>query len=121
MAAAGPMSNLALALIFGMLLRIIVAASSGGVVAILASSAIIQIVAMIVFINILLAVFNLMPIPPLDGSKILLALFPGRSYEIRRFFEKYGLILVILFIFFLWQFIYPVITLLFSLITGVAI
>jgi len=41
--------------------------------------------------------------------------------EMRTFFEKYGLILVIFFIFFLWQFIFPVILLLFRLITGFAI
>jgi len=78
-------------------------------------------VSLIVFINILLAIFNLIPIPPLDGSKILFAVFPNKMLEMRTFFEKYGLILVIFFIFFLWQFIFPVILLLFRLITGFAI
>jgi Zn-dependent protease len=72
----------------------------------------------IVFINIVLAVFNLIPIPPLDGSKVLYALFPARFRELRDFFERYGFILVLLFIFFLWRFIFPVALGLFRLITG---
>ena len=110
-AVAGPTSNILLALIFGMLLRIGVSSDP----------AFIQITSLIVFINILLAIFNLMPIPPLDGSKLLFAIFPDKLFQIRGFFEKYGLILVLFFIFFLWQFIFPVIAVLFRLITGVAI
>ncbi len=110
-AAAGPASNIALALIFGLLLR----------VGVTTSPAFIQITSVIVFINILLAIFNLVPIPPLDGSKLLFAAFPDKLYQLRGFFERYGLVLVLLFIFFLWQFIFPVIVLLFRLLTGVAI
>lgn len=113
-AAAGPASNVVLALIFGMLLR--VGTTEGW-----ASPAFVQITAAIVFINIFLAIFNLVPIPPLDGSKLLFAFFPDKLFQIRGFFERYGLILVLFFIFFLWQFIFPVIVLLFRLITGVAI
>ena len=116
MGIAGPASNILLALIFGMLLRVGVSGEASW-----ASPAFIQITAMIVFINILLAIFNLMPIPPLDGSKLLFTVFPDKLHQIREFFERYGLVLVLLFIFFLWQFIFPVITLLFRLITGVAI
>ena len=112
-AMAGPVSNIILALIFGLLLRIGVANSI--------NPAFIQITTIIVFINILLAVFNLAPVPPLDGSKLLFALFPNKIYKIREFFEKYGLVLVLFFIFFLWRFIFPIIILLFYLITGVAI
>ena len=110
-AVAGPTSNILLALIFGILLRISVSSDP----------AFIQITSLIVFINILLAIFNLMPIPPLDGSKLLFAVFPDKLYQIRGFFERYGLILVLFFIFFLWQFIFPVIAVLFRFITGVAI
>ncbi|KKQ83167.1 MAG: Peptidase M50 [Parcubacteria group bacterium GW2011_GWB1_38_8] len=110
-AVAGPASNITVAIIFGLILRI----------GLVSNPAFIQIVSLIVFINILLAIFNLIPIPPLDGSKILFAVFPNKMLEMRTFFEKYGLILVIFFIFFLWQFIFPVILLLFRLITGFAI
>ena len=117
-AAAGPASNLSIALIFGLLLRF--STTALGTVS-WANPAFIQITALVVFVNILLAIFNLMPIPPLDGSKLLFAFFPSKLYQMRAFFEKYGLILVLFFIFFLWQFIFPVILWLFHLITGVAI
>ncbi|MBI2065523.1 MAG: site-2 protease family protein [Candidatus Zambryskibacteria bacterium] len=113
-ATAGPASNIILALIFGILLRIGI---GGG----WATPAFVQITSVIVFINILLAIFNLMPIPPLDGSKLLFAFFPNKLSEIRNFFERYGLLLILFFIFFLWQFIFPVIVLLFQLITGVSL
>jgi Zn-dependent protease len=109
-AVAGPASNVILAIIFGLLLRLGVG-----------SPAFVQITSIIVLINIILAIFNMVPIPPLDGSKILFALFPNKLFQIRGFFEKYGLVLVLFFIFFLWQFIFPVIVLLFRLITGFAI
>jgi len=111
-AMAGPASNIGLALIFGLLLRLGASMSWG--------PAFVQITAIIVFINILLAIFNLVPIPPLDGSKILMAFFPEKFLEIREFFEKYGLILILFFIFFLWQFILPIVVAIFSLITGMS-
>ncbi|MDP3874934.1 MAG: site-2 protease family protein [bacterium] len=121
-ASAGPASNLLLALLFGLLLRVGMAsgATPAGGGASWASPAFIEIVSIIVFINILLAIFNLMPIPPLDGSKLLFAFFPDKSYQIKGFFERYGFVLVIFFIFFLWQFIFPVIIWLFRFITGIA-
>lgn len=109
-AAAGPASNIAIALVFSLLLRTVTG-----------SEAFVEITALIVFINILLAVFNLMPIPPLDGSKLLFAIFPNKLYELRYFFERYGLILVILFIFFIWQFISPLVFSIFSLFTGISV
>ncbi len=115
-AAGGPASNIAVALVFGLLLRFAVSSDAAW-----AGPAFVQIVAMVVFINIVLAIFNLVPIPPLDGSKILFALFPSRIFQMREFFERYGLMLVILFIFFLWQSIFPLVVGIFRLITGVAI
>jgi Zn-dependent protease len=64
-ALAGPASNFALAIIFGFLIRFGI--FTGDVVSIIYSA---------VFINILLGLFNLIPIPPLDGSKVLPALLP---------------------------------------------
>jgi len=115
-AAAGPASNIVLALIFGLLLRVSLASGATW-----AGPAFVQITTLIVFINILLATFNLVPIPPLDGSKLLFAAFPDKLYQLRGFFERYGLMLVLFFIFFLWQFIFPVIVWLLRLLTGVAI
>jgi Zn-dependent protease len=109
-ALAGPASNIAIALIFGLLIRF-----SGEVL----GGAYLTIASLIVFINIVLAVFNLVPISPLDGSKLLYAFFPERLREIRAFLERYSLVLLLVFIFFLWQLILPLIIAIFTLITGV--
>jgi membrane-associated protease RseP (regulator of RpoE activity) len=57
-------------------------------------SAIAIIFLMIMYINILLAFFNLIPIPPLDGSKLLFAVLPIRE-ETKLYLEQYGLIFII--------------------------
>jgi Zn-dependent protease len=112
-AAAGPASNILIVLVFGLLLRF-----TAGVEGVLVNGAFIEITAIIVFLNIVLALFNLMPIPPLDGSKILFALLPRSFGSIRDFFERNGLIIVLFFVFFLWQFIFPLAVYLFRLVTG---
>lgn len=111
-AAAGPLSNIFLAVAFGLLIRF-------GVSFQLLSPVVINIAAVIVFINLVLAIFNLMPIPPLDGSKILLAFLPNRFLGFQAQFERFGFFLVLFFVFFLWQFFIPIISFLFSIITGV--
>jgi Zn-dependent protease len=113
-AIAGPLSNISIALIFGLMLRFTYASGT-------ASSAFIEVTAIIVFINILLAIFNLVPIPPLDGSKILFAIFPEKLQRMRDFFEQYGMMLIIFFIFFAWQLISPLVQILFELITGLTL
>ena len=106
-ALAGPASNLVLALIFGLLLR------SGMII----NPQILDIFVSIVIVNLALMVFNLVPIPPLDGSKILYSLFPEKQ-EIRNFLEKNSLVLVLVFIFFGWRYVAPAVYGLFNLIVG---
>jgi Zn-dependent protease len=114
-AIAGPVSNITLAIAFGVLLRFGVA---GGWV----NEGFVHITSIVIFINILLAIFNLMPIPPLDGSKILYAILPDDlSLRVRNTLEQYGLILVLLFIFFAWRLIAPIVFYLFQIITGFSI
>ena len=55
----------------------------------------------VVITNISLAIFNLIPVPPLDGSKILYSMLkPETQYKFTSFYEKYGLILTIAVIFY---------------------
>lgn len=94
-AAAGPLVNLAIALVFGLLIRF------GETLPFMTSGSI-QILSSIVYINIVLALFNLVPIPPLDGSKVLAAILPyslARGYQnFMRFIEGYGFFVAIGFV-----------------------
>jgi len=111
---AGPGANIAIALVFGLALRFSGMFDAGSPV----FSAFLEVFSIIVFINLLLAIFNLIPIPPLDGSKILFAVLPSHMQNIRYTLERYGFILLIFFIFFLFKFIFPVIVFFHFLITG---
>lgn len=114
-AAAGPVSNIALALIFGLIIRFYLAPNG------LLDSPAGAICALIALINLTLAAFNLVPIPPLDGSKILTSVLPRRFMDLRQKIENLGFIAVIIFLVFFWQFFAPVIPWSFGLITGLSI
>ncbi|OGY97269.1 MAG: hypothetical protein A2128_03075 [Candidatus Liptonbacteria bacterium GWC1_60_9] len=78
-------------------------------------------ISQVIFINILLGIFNLVPIPPLDGSKVLFSLLPRGADEMRYLLERYGLFLLLLFIFFGFGLITPVIRTLFLFFSGAGI
>ena len=116
-AAAGPLTNVFIALFFGLILRLSFTFE--------ALPALDLFLMIIVWINLLLAVFNLIPIPPLDGSKLFfsfLTVFGGfgaeKLLQVESFFERYGFIILLIFIFFGFNLILPVILWLFSIITG---
>ncbi len=111
-AAAGPASNIALALIFGLFIRFYVLPQG------LLDSPLGALSQIIVLVNIVLAVFNLVPIPPLDGSKILTSLLPERFLALRQSMERMGFLAVIIFLIFFWQFFQPLIPFLFGVFTG---
>ena len=129
---AGPVTNLFIALVFGILSMLVPLASS-------AKDALFNSVLsgatpvfnapfagafffflIVVYINVLLGIFNLVPIPPLDGSKLLFLILPPtpRTYKFMYFMERWGLILVLLFVFFGFSIILPVIGFFFALFTG---
>ena len=112
---AGPAANFLLALTFGLALRFIDVDS-----ALSPLFPIALVFGIIVYLNLLLGIFNLLPIPPLDGSKILFAL-PGMPRELEQFLTRYGFFLLILFIFFGFQLILPIIAGAFQLITGYSV
>lgn len=106
---AGPLSNLILALIAGLYIRFMGAETAVYIIELLQAT---------VIINIVLAVFNLTPLPPLDGSKILYSLFPEKMGRFIGYFERYGLLLTILFVFLFIEVLNPVIFFLYKLMTG---
>ena len=88
---AGPLSNFVLAFILGLVFRfdllpvVFQARGLSGVEEILGFAAFLAI-----FFNLILGIFNLIPLPPLDGSKVLGGLLPRSLYEPYLQFERYG-------------------------------
>jgi Zn-dependent protease len=68
-----------------------------------------ELLQLVILLNIFLAVFNLVPIPPLDGSKVLAAFLPNRAAAALLSLERYGMILLLVFIFFGFQLIVPMV------------
>jgi Zn-dependent protease len=97
-AIAGPISNLVLAIAAALPLRYLLANPD---LARQLPSVVLQVLILFVFINLVLMVFNLFPIPPLDGSKVLFAFLPPQvAWRYRPMLEQYGFILLLL-VFFL--------------------
>ncbi|MDD5165287.1 MAG: site-2 protease family protein [Candidatus Pacebacteria bacterium] len=113
-ALAGPASNISIALIFSLIIRYI--ATSMTVTSGVASF--VDVASYIVVINIVLAVFNLIPLPPLDGSKLLFTVLPDQYGRIRHLLEAYAPIWVLIVVLFVWQFISPIVPYVFRLFTG---
>lgn len=89
-AAAGPLTNVAVVIVFGVYLVL-----AGAGVTLFNS-----LIATVVFINLWLAIINLVPVPPLDGSKILFAFLPARFEGLRIGLERYGLFIALFILFF---------------------
>ena len=80
--------------------------------------AISQFLLIIVYANVLLGVFNMVPIPPLDGSKVLFALLPQSYRGLRQKLEQYKFVILIAFLFFGFQLIIPIIRFITRILTG---
>lgn len=91
-ALAGPVSNFVLAalLLFirGLLTRLIIEYGWGQTV--------LQLMDTTAYLSLCLGLFNLIPIPPMDGSKVLFSLLPDRIYMKLMRYEKYGMILIVI-------------------------
>jgi len=106
-AISGPAMNFLIALVFGLLIRFFALPYF-----ILIGFTI------IVFLNIFLGIFNLLPIPPLDGSHVLFSLLPEHAWQIKQVFQQYGILILFLVIFFGLGLIQPLALKIFYLITG---
>ncbi len=109
-AAAGPAANFAVALFFGLALRFFPAIS--------AVSGLHLMFSYIVYINLLLGIFNLLPVPPLDGSHILFTFLPQGMENLKIILRQFGLFILLFIIFFLFNWVVLLINWIFSLIVG---
>ena len=93
-ALAGPLSNILLAVvilfIYGILYPFLIQ-SSGGVTAL-------ELIYITAYLSVALAMFNIIPIPPLDGSKILFSFLPSEMYYKLMRYERYGMIILMVII-----------------------
>jgi len=112
-AVAGPLSNISLALVFAAFLKIIDFVYLPSALVLNLG----ELFSKIVLINIALAVFNLVPLPPLDGSKVLFALLPKSAARFKFALERSGMFLLLLFIFFGFKLLVPVIVGIYHLLT----
>ena len=107
---AGPLSNFSIAIVFGLLIRFLNFPQF---------EVFLGLMGIVVYLNILLGLFNLIPIPPLDGSWIMLRFFPVGWEKARIFLQQYGLFILVFLLFSGALYgVYFVINLLFYLITG---
>ena len=112
-AAAGPRSNLFLAIVFGIVIQVIGEPTTSS------AAAVLQFSYMIVLVNVGLLIFNFVPIPPLDGSKVLFALLPYKWRHIQDILEQYGLFILVIFLVYFSSILGPIHRTLVSLLTGV--
>lgn len=114
-ALAGPATNMLLAIIFGIIVRVAIHAQL--------SSAFINVASSIVILNLVLTFFNLIPLPPADGSKVIAPFLP---YRIQQQYTEFGarvgmggILFLFLFLSLFGNQFYNFVLLIFSLLTGI--
>jgi Zn-dependent protease len=110
-AAAGPVTNLTLAIVFGILARVFAGSEY-------ISDPLNFLLNIVILTNVSLAIFNLLPLPPLDGSGILFSLLPNTARAFQEFMLRYGTFVLIFIVFFGFRIISPIIIGLYGLIAG---
>lgn len=106
-AISGPASNFLIALMFGILMRFLGPANI-----------LFYYFKIIVELNLMLMIFNLIPIPPLDGHWILFSLLPRGFENFKNILSQYGMFILLFIVFFAFNWVINITSFLFSLITG---
>jgi len=104
---AGPAANFLVAIFFGLIIRFFPL-----------NSAFSSLLSIIVFYNFLWGLFNLVPIPPLDGSHILFSLLPERFSKIKFILNQYRIFLLVFFIYFYLNWLFDIAISLYTLVIG---
>ena len=87
-AAAGPLANLLIAVVMLFIYGLVLIPLSGSTIGYYVA----QTIGTTAYLSLTLALFNIIPIPPLDGSKVLYAFLPEHSYRKLMYYERYGMI-----------------------------
>ena len=87
-ALAGPLANVVIAIVFLFVFGLLYAPLGG-------SGLVLELCYLTAYISLALAIFNIIPISPLDGSKVLFALLPSEQYEKLMRYERYGMLVLL--------------------------
>ena len=94
-AAAGPASNVVMAVLAAIILELVRNfAVPGDIAALAVLRPAIQLLRVFVYLNVLLAVFNMIPVPPLDGGNVLIGLLPASSARLVEQLRPYGILIL---------------------------
>ena len=115
-AIAGPLSNIISIVVFGIALKLILTFSG-----LEADNLLIAFLLSLIQINLILALFNMLPIPPLDGSKILFTFIPQQYGHIIEFLERYGMWILLAFIIFGSSLLFGVFNILYNIVMQILV
>ena len=98
-ALAGPLSNLLIAIVFTIILKILIMT---GLISVVSTSQVSMVVfsmfSLAIQFNVIFGIFNLLPIPPFDGSKVLFYFLPYKYKDIMYAIERYSFIIILVFL-----------------------
>lgn len=97
-ALAGPMSNLIMAVIFTLIFKLLMITGIITDTQTFVNSVVISMLALAIQFNVIFAIFNMIPIPPFDGSKVLHYFLPRKGKEVMDMLEAYSFYIIIIFL-----------------------